>query len=130
MNKTSYPWVGLRIDDRGGIYLNPLLDSTQGFFKCYVAEEEESGDLIGYILFHNTLEDNGSGGSGSINNGLDDPVAVIEDLYVKPKCRGRGIATQLWRKVLKVSICIAGPARHGVNLQMYAVVLGRDEVLW
>ena len=33
----------------------------------------------------------------------DDPVAVVEDLYVAPDYRGRGIATQLFRKVLQVS---------------------------
>ena len=97
-NKTSLSLAGLRIDERGGIYLNPLLDSNSAYFKCYVAEELVSGELIGYILFFNTLEDHGGAGSGH-----DDPVAVIEDLFVKPQFRGRGIATQLWRKVLKVS---------------------------
>lgn len=100
-NKTSLSLAGLRIDERGGIYLNPLLDSNSAYFKCYVAEELVSGELIGYILFFNTLEDHNGGGVGS---GHDDPVAVIEDLFVKPTFRGRGIATQLWRKVLKVSI--------------------------
>ena len=42
-------------------------------------------------------------GNHLTNNGSnDDPVAVIEDLYIKPSYRGYGIATQLWRKVLKV----------------------------
>ncbi len=58
-----------------------------------------SGQLIGYILFFNTLDERGGGGGGAA---LDDPVAVVEDLFVKPAFRGRGIATQLWRKVLKV----------------------------
>lgn len=83
--------------------MNPLLDSNSAYFKCYVAEELVSGELIGYILFFNTLEDHNGGGVGS---GHDDPVAVIEDLFVKPTFRGRGIATQLWRKVLKVSIVL------------------------
>ena len=107
-NKTSLSLAGLRIDERGGIYLNPLLDSNSAYFKCYVAEDLNSADLIGYILFFNTLDESRS---GSVNvGGHDDPVAVIEDLFVKPKYRGRGIATQLWRKVLKVScsICIGG----------------------
>jgi len=98
-NKTSLSLAGLRIDERGGIYLNPLLDSNSAYFKCYVAEEVHSGDLIGYILFFNTLDD-----TRTVNSGHDDPVAVIEDLYVKPKYRNRGIATQLWRKVLKSSL--------------------------
>ena len=46
-NKTSLSLAGLRIDERGGIYLNPLLDSNSAYFKCYVAEEVHSGDLIG-----------------------------------------------------------------------------------
>jgi len=103
MNKTSLSLAGLRIDERGGIYLNPLLDSNSAYFKCYVAEELTSGDLIGYILFFNTLDE--SRGQNAVNTGgHDDPVAVIEDLFVKPKYRGRGIATQLWRKVLKSSL--------------------------
>ena len=48
----------------------------------------------------------GGGGSNTSYNGasshLDDPVVVIEDLYIKPQYRGCGIATELWRKVLKV----------------------------
>jgi len=101
-NKTSLSLAGLRIDERGGIYLNPLLDSNSAYFKCYVAEDLNSADLIGYILFFNTLDESRS---GSVNvGGHDDPVAVIEDLFVKPKYRGRGIATQLWRKVLKSSL--------------------------
>ena len=101
MNKTSLSLAGLRIDERGGIYLNPLLDSNSAYFKCYVAEEINSGDLIGYILFFNTLDESRT--NSHTSGGHDDPVAVIEDLFVKAKFRGRGIATQLWRKVLKVS---------------------------
>merc|ERR1712115_42268 len=33
-----------------------------------------------------------------------DPVAVVEDLYVAPDYRGRKIATQLFRQVLKDSL--------------------------
>ena len=79
--------------------MNPLLDSHSAYFKCYVAEELNTGDLIGYILFFNTLDETRTASTG----GHDDPVAVLEDLFVKPRFRGRGIATQLWRKVLKVS---------------------------
>jgi len=57
-----------------------------------VAEDMSSGQLIGYILFFNTLDD----------RSVDDPVAVIEDLFVKQEFRERGIATQLWKKALKV----------------------------
>jgi hypothetical protein len=31
--KTSLSLAGLRIDERGGIYLNPLLDSNSAYFK-------------------------------------------------------------------------------------------------
>lgn len=121
-NKTSLSLAGLRIDERGGIYLNPLLDSNSAYFKCYVAEDMKTCQLIGYVLFFNTLDEKGGGGGGggatspsnssstgggsvsSSSAGHDDPVAVIEDLFVKPSYRGRGIATQLWRKVLKSSL--------------------------
>ena len=32
----------------------------------------------------------------------DDPVAVVEDLYVRQDFREKGIATQLLRRVIKV----------------------------
>ena len=64
------------------------------YFRCYVAEDVSCGQLIGYILFFNTLDD----------RSIDDPVAVVEDLFVKQEFRGRGIATQLWKKALKVLI--------------------------
>jgi len=88
--------AALRIDERGGIYLNPLLDCNNAYFKCYVAAVN-GGSLAGYALFFNTLDASSSGAAA------DDPVAVMEDLYVKPALRRRGIATQLFRRVLKVS---------------------------
>eukprot|EP00096_Caligus_rogercresseyi_P006939 TRINITY_DN2402_c0_g1_i1.p1 TRINITY_DN2402_c0_g1~~TRINITY_DN2402_c0_g1_i1.p1 ORF type:complete len:219 (-),score=61.52 TRINITY_DN2402_c0_g1_i1:951-1607(-) len=93
-NRSNLSLAGLRIDERGGIYLNPLLDSHSAYFKCYVAEDLASKQLVGYILFFNTLDEKGG----------DDPVAVIEDLFVKAPYRCRGIATQMWRKVLKASL--------------------------
>merc|ERR1712223_2148908 len=130
-NKTSLSLAGLRIDERGGIYLNPLLDTHSAYFKCYVAEDSRVSELVGYILFFNTIMEKGSHTSSTLNtsssfahsssntsslqtgnhlanNGShtnhDDPVAVIEDLYIKTSYRGYGIATQLWRKVLKSSL--------------------------
>ena len=88
----------LRIDKKGGIHLQPLLDSNNAYFKCYVAQDTNSQQLIGYILFFNTLDET----AGQLGGQADDPVAVIEDLYVKPCYRGRGIGTQLFRRVLKV----------------------------
>ena len=51
MNKTSLSLAGLRIDERGGIYLNPLLDSNSAYFKCYVAEELTSGKLERFFVY-------------------------------------------------------------------------------
>ncbi|TRY73904.1 hypothetical protein TCAL_15723 [Tigriopus californicus] len=97
--KNNLSLAGLRIDERGGIYLNPLLDTNSAYFKCYVAEDANSHQLIGYVLFFNTLDER----ANQVGAG-DDPVAVIEDLFVSPTYRGRGIATQLFRKVLKSSL--------------------------
>ena len=115
--------------------------SFESFIRCYVAENSRLGELVGYALFFNTIDEKGhyhkgpsmpfnpsasspsssfsqsssvnskqsTGGGGGSNNSsngasahLDDPVVVIEDLYIKPQYRGCGIATELWRKVLKV----------------------------
>ena len=110
-------------------------------FRCYVAEDSQLGELVGYVLFFNTIDEKShcssstanpstsvsqaanthsqSQGGGSVshigaNAHHDDPVAVIEDLYVKPRYRGYGIATQLWRKVLKVRLLRA--TFPGINL--------------
>ena len=98
-----------------------------------MAEDSRLGELVGYVLFFNTVDEKAGnssssfgtssltssqssimhsqttgGGSNVSNTGYnahhDDPVAVIEDLYIKPQYRRCGIATQLWRKVLKVCI--------------------------
>jgi len=130
-NKTSLSLAGLRIDERGGIYLNPLLDSHSAYFKCYVAEELNTGDLIGYILFFNTLDETRTASTG----GHDDPVAVLEDLFVKPRYRGRGIATQLWRKVLKSSLdrgcfsceCLLIPENQS-GLQFWKSRVGSEKI--
>ncbi len=83
-----------------------------------MAEDTSSGQLIGYVLFFNTLDERAGGG------GLDDPIAVIEDLFVKPVFRGRGIATQLWKKVLKVSLNIQTEfSDHFCTFDLRTVVL-------
>ncbi len=112
VHKASLSLAGLRIDERGGIYLNPLLDSNNAYFKCYVAQESSSGLLVGYVLFFNTLDERaghaglgaGPGAGAGAGGATDDPVAVIEDLYVRPRFRGRGVGTQLFRRVLKVNM--------------------------
>lgn len=57
------------------------------FYKCFVAESE--GHLIGYTLFFHTFNWRGRG-------------VYMEDLYVAPSYRGKGIGTALWKQVLKV----------------------------
>lgn len=64
-----------------------------------MAEDLSTRQLIGYVLFFNTLDERSVGAGG---NCADDPVAVIEDLYVDQEYRRRGIATQLFTKVLGV----------------------------
>ena len=83
--------------DRIKIILEIFTNSTH-FNSCYVAQDMSSGQLIGYVLFFNTLDER----SGQLGGSPDDPVAVIEDLYVKPRFRGRGVGSQLFRRVLKV----------------------------
>ena len=86
--------------------LQPLIDTNSAYFKCFVAEEKSSGALIGYVLFFHTLDADraamSSMGHGHSAIAEADPVAVVEDLYVAPDYRGRKIATQLFRQVLKV----------------------------
>ena len=93
-SKSKASLAGIRIDERGGIYMNPLLDSNSAYFKCYVAEL--SGQIVGYILFFNTLK--------VICNARQDPVAVVQDLFVKPNRRRQGIGSQLLLKVVETSI--------------------------
>ena len=72
-------------------------------FRCYVAEDLATRFLVGYVLFFNTLDERAvSGGRSGAACYTDDPVAVVEDLYVEPDYRAKGIATQLFRKVLQV----------------------------
>ena len=86
------------------LFLQPLIDTNSAYFKCFVAEEKSSGALIGYVLFFHTLDaDRAMASMGHGHSAAEaDPVAVVEDLYVAPEYRGRKIATQLFRQVLKV----------------------------
>ena len=78
-----------------------MIDQHQKLpFRCYVAEDLATRLLVGYVLFFNTLDERAVSGKGACYT--DDPVAVIEDLYVEPDYRGKGIATQLFRKLLQV----------------------------
>ena len=82
--------------------MQPLIDTNSAYFKCFVAEEKSSGALIGYVLFFHTLDADRAAAMGNHSAAEADPVAVVEDLYVAPEYRGRKIATQLFRQVLKV----------------------------
>ena len=84
------------------LFLQPLIDTNSAYFKCFVAEEKSSGALIGYVLFFHTLDADRAASMGNHSAAEADPVAVVEDLYVAPEYRGRKIATQLFRQVLKV----------------------------
>jgi GNAT superfamily N-acetyltransferase len=77
------------------MYLNPLLDTYKAYFHGFVAQDMSSNEIIGYILYFNTLDD--------CKGQLVEPLVVIEDLFVKHCYRGRGIGTQLLLTVLKVS---------------------------
>lgn len=57
------------------------------FYKCFVAESEDH--LIGHTLFFHTYNWMGRG-------------VYMEDLYVAPLYRGKGIGTALWKQVLEV----------------------------
>ena len=67
-----------------------------------MAEEKSTGALIGYVLFFHTLDADRAATMGQHSAAEADPIAVVEDLYVAPEFRGRKIATQLFRQVLKV----------------------------
>ena len=82
--------------------MQPLIDTNSAYFKCFVAEEKSSGALIGYVLFFHTLDADRAATMGQHSAAEADPIAVVEDLYVAPEFRGRKIATQLFRQVLKV----------------------------
>lgn len=96
--------AALRIDQCGGIYLTPLLDSHNAYFKCVVAQDAVSKRLLGYALYFYTMEDEiKSAQKGVTMSAGGDPIVVLEDLYVVPKYRRRRIASELFRKVLKVN---------------------------
>ncbi|XP_064103158.1 thialysine N-epsilon-acetyltransferase-like isoform X2 [Macrobrachium nipponense] len=60
--------------------------SSETFYECYVAEAE--GQLVGYSIFFYTFSGEGPG-------------VYMEDLYVTPEYRKRGIGLALWGSVIK-----------------------------
>lgn len=67
--------------------------SSEAFYECYVAEAE--GQLVGYSIFFYTF--NGEG-----------PGVYMEDLYVTPEYRKKGIGMALWGSVIKAGLNIGG----------------------
>ncbi|XP_042884145.1 uncharacterized protein LOC122260805 [Penaeus japonicus] len=65
----------------------------QAFYKGYVAEED--GHLVGYTLYFFTFNWEGRG-------------VYMEDLYVSPSHRRRGIGMALWRKVIQAGMALQG----------------------
>ncbi|XP_071513779.1 uncharacterized protein [Panulirus ornatus] len=70
-------------------------DSTRRppFFKAIVAEEEDT--IVGYALFFYTYTWDSCG-------------VYMEDLYVCPSHRGRGIGMALWKNVVQASTDVGG----------------------
>nr|XP_045614012.1 uncharacterized protein LOC123767925 isoform X1 [Procambarus clarkii] len=63
------------------------------FYKVFVAEDDDI--LVGYVLFFYTYSLDGRG-------------VYMEDLYVSPSHRGRGIGSALWRKVVQCGMSVGG----------------------
>lgn len=59
-------------------------------FSCIVAEEDEN--LVGYVIYYPTYST------------WEGPMMCMEDLYVTPSARHRGIGMKLWRAVTKNAI--------------------------
>ncbi|XP_068247993.1 spermidine/spermine N(1)-acetyltransferase-like protein 1 isoform X2 [Palaemon carinicauda] len=66
---------------------------NEAFYKCYVAEAE--GQLVGYSIFFFTYNGDGAG-------------VYMEDLYVSPEYRKKGIGIALWGNVIKAGLNIEG----------------------
>ncbi|CAG2186262.1 SAT [Mytilus edulis] len=62
------------------------------FYHCFVAELKDKPLLVGYALYYYSYST------------WEGRSIYMEDLYVKPEFRGKGIGTQLWKSVTKVGI--------------------------
>ena len=74
-------------------YTDVIKSMAIHFFRCFVAEENAT--LSGYILVFDVVKKD--------HNSRQDPIAVIQDLYVKPDRRRKGLGTQLFLKAVHVS---------------------------
>ncbi|XP_027235214.2 uncharacterized protein [Penaeus vannamei] len=84
------------VPDKPQIDAKALEDDGFGdkvFYKCFVAESEDH--LIGHTLFFHTYNWMGRG-------------VYMEDLYVAPSYRGKGIGTALWKQVLEACLAVQG----------------------
>lgn len=62
------------------------------FYHCFVAETDQDSMIVAYALYYYAY---------STWKGR---VLYMEDLYVKPEFRGKGIGTQLWKAVTETGI--------------------------
>ncbi|KAK7022871.1 Diamine acetyltransferase 2 [Halocaridina rubra] len=63
------------------------------FYRCFIAENDRA--LLGYTLFFFTYNAEGHG-------------VYMEDIYVSPEYRGRGIGLALWGKVIQAGLDLGG----------------------
>ena len=62
----------------------------KSFYECIVAES--SGQLVGFVLFFYTYST------------WEGRSVYMEDLYVTPTCRGKGIGKKLWQACVKAGL--------------------------
>jgi ribosomal protein S18 acetylase RimI-like enzyme len=62
-----------------------------GKFECFVAENSETQKIVGMALFYSRYST------------WKGPTLHLEDLYIQPEHRGRGIGDELFRRVANVA---------------------------
>ena len=65
--------------------------SAEPYFECYVASKENSEGLAGFALYYYAFPWNGK-------------TVYLEDLYVCPEYRSKGVGSKLWKAVVQVPI--------------------------
>jgi GNAT superfamily N-acetyltransferase len=64
---------------------------VDGKFDCFVAEDSETNRLVGMALYYERYST------------WKGPTLHLEDLYIQPSMRGRGIGDELFKRVAKVA---------------------------
>lgn len=64
---------------------------VDGKFDCFVAEDSETNRLVGMALYYERYST------------WKGPTLHLEDLYIQPNMRGRGIGDELFKRVAKVA---------------------------